>query len=92
MLTYHPDPEINQEVSAEVLAAEVLDLASGMAPRRWTCPQCGNSHSRGHFMTIGQHRCLRCGYVGCDGVMWDPQSEQEPSTNASNASTGWKKK
>lgn len=24
---------------------------------------------RGHFLTIGAHRCLGCGYVGTGGVM-----------------------
>jgi hypothetical protein len=67
-LPYHPDPEINAEIAVEALAAEVADLAAGYAPRAWICP-CGASHSRGHFLTIGQHRCLSCGYVGTDGVM-----------------------
>ncbi len=73
-IVYHPDPVINEGVAADVLAAEVADLEAGYVPRRWTCP-CGASHSRGHFISIGQHRCLFCGYVGTGGVMWDPQSE-----------------
>jgi hypothetical protein len=78
MINYHPDPAINEEVAQEALNAEVADLAAGMEPRRWTCP-CGASHDRGHFQTIGVHRCLRCGYVGSGGVMWDPQSESAPT-------------
>lgn len=68
---YHPDPAIAAEVAADVLAAEVADLAAGYPPRAWTCPDCGAEHSRGHFLTIGSHRCLRCGYVGTGGVMAD---------------------
>lgn len=69
-IAYHPDPEINREVAAEVLGAEMADLAAGYPPRGWTC-ECGKSHLRGHFMTIGTHRCMGCGYVGEGGVMWD---------------------
>ena len=68
MTTYHPDPTINAEVAADALAAEISDLSMGHPPRRWICP-CGASHSRGHFGAIGIHRCLKCGYVGPDGVM-----------------------
>lgn len=67
--TYHPDPDIAAEVAAEALAAERADLAAGYSPRRWSCPECSTSHSRGHFMSIGVHRCLRCGYYGDGGVM-----------------------
>src|SRR5690349_3550747 len=63
---YHPDPEINVDVALDVLAAETADLAAGYPPRRWVCP-CGKAHSRGHFLAIGQHRCLSCGYVGTGG-------------------------
>lgn len=66
---YHPDPEINTGVAADVLTAEVADLRAGYAPRRWKCPDCGRIHGRGHFMAIGTHRCLHCGYVGSGGVM-----------------------
>lgn len=66
---YHPDPEIDAEVAAMSLEAERLDLAAGYPPRAWQCPTCGAVHSRGHFQTIGVHRCLRCGYVGEGGVM-----------------------
>jgi rubredoxin len=69
---HHPDPEINAGVAAEVLEAERADLAAGYPPRTWICPDCGASHSRGHFMNVGQHRCLRCGYVGSGGVMVGP--------------------
>lgn len=78
MIAYHPDPEINREVAAQALLAETIDLQVGYPPRRWTCP-CGKSHSRGHFNAIGIHRCLWCGYVGPEGVMWDPQAETEPT-------------
>lgn len=69
--TYHPDPEINAEVVAVALDAERADLAAGYPPRPWRCP-CGAEHSRGHFQSIGVHRCLACGHVGSDGVMLDP--------------------
>lgn len=76
MITYHPDQEISETVAEEVLEAEFADLAAGYPPRHWTCV-CGVSHARGHFNTIGLHRCLSCGYVGDGGVMWD-ETEQEP--------------
>lgn len=65
---YHPDPAINAGVAMDMLAAETADLAAGYPPRRWLC-RCGASHSRGHFLSVGQHRCLSCGYVGDGGVM-----------------------
>ncbi len=67
---YHPDPEINAEVTADALEAERADLAAGYAPRRWRCI-CGAEHSRGHFGSVGAHRCLACGYTGTSGVMLD---------------------
>lgn len=67
---YHPDPEINEGVIADVLEAELADLAAGFPPRPWLCP-CGVRHSRGHFMAIGVHRCLSCGYSGTGGVLLD---------------------
>lgn len=78
LIAYHPDPEINAGVILDAIAAEVADLRAGYLPRRWKCPDCGRSHSRGHFMSIGVHRCLWCGYVGIGGVMWDPENESEP--------------
>lgn len=66
---YHPDPEIDAEVRAEALENERFDLAAGYPPRWWLCPDCGACHRRGHFMSIGVHRCLRCGYVGEGGTM-----------------------
>jgi rubredoxin len=69
MRTYHPDPAINAEIVAEILAAETFDLAAGYPPRWWVCPECEASHQRGHFMQIGSHRCLGCGYVGEGGTM-----------------------
>lgn len=68
-IVYHPDPEINEGVRADALASEEADLKAGYPPRHWTCP-CGATHSRGHFQSIGVHRCLGCGYVGVEGVMW----------------------
>lgn len=68
---YHPDPEINAEVAAGVLEAEKVNLAAGLPPSHWECPGCGSSHGRGHFLSIGVHRCLRCGYYGPGGVMHD---------------------
>jgi rubredoxin len=68
-VVYHPDPAINEEIAEAALESERLDLAAGYPPRRWTCPDCAASHSRGHFQVIGVHRCLSCGYVGSAGVM-----------------------
>lgn len=68
---YHPDPEIAAGVAADTLAAEIEDLAAGYLPRRWQC-ECGAEHGRGHFYTIGTHRCFHCGYVGDGGVMIGP--------------------
>jgi hypothetical protein len=68
---YHPDPAINAECIIDAIEAERADLAAGYPPRRWTCI-CGASHSRGHFMSVGAHRCLRCGYQGTGGVMEVP--------------------
>lgn len=68
---YHPDPAISAEVAADALEGEVADLAAGLPPRRWRCPECGTEHGRGHFEAIGQHRCLGCGYIGTEGVMTD---------------------
>lgn len=73
---YHPDPEINAEVAAEVLEAEKADLKAGFEPRRWMC-ECGAEHGRGHFQSIGVHRCLACGYVGTGGVMICPPGEHD---------------
>lgn len=67
-IAYHPDPAINAEITEQSIEAERIDLAIGYPPRAWTCP-CGTTHSRGHHLTIGIHRCLRCGYVGTAGVM-----------------------
>jgi hypothetical protein len=67
-IQYHPDPEINAEVAAEALAAESFDLRAGLPPSEWEC-ECGATHTRGHFQSIGTHRCLKCGYVGHGGVM-----------------------
>lgn len=79
MIAYHPNPAINAEVILDVIEAEKHDLAAGYPPRRWTC-ECGASHSRGHFPigSIGSHRCMKCGYVGTGGVMWDPLTEEPP--------------
>jgi rubredoxin len=76
MTVYHPDPEINAGVAADALDAERADLAAGYPPRRWVCPKCAAEHGRGHFLNIGQHRCLRCGYVGTGGVMVGPPSAE----------------
>jgi hypothetical protein len=65
---YHPDPEVDADVRADALAAEIFDLSIGYPPRWWTC-RCGASHARGHFGAVGVHRCLRCGYVGNLGRM-----------------------
>ena len=66
---YLPDPEINELIAQEVLNAEIFDMKAGFPPREWMCGCCGTKHKRGHFGTYGSHRCLRCGYVGGEGVM-----------------------
>lgn len=68
MPVYHPDREINAGIIADALDAERADLAAGYPPRRWRCI-CGAEHSRGHFGTVGVHRCLACGYAGTEGVL-----------------------
>jgi hypothetical protein len=68
MNAYHPDPEINESIELEMAESEFIDVRAGYPPRWWMCP-CGASHNRGHFMSIGVHRCLKCGYVGGGGVM-----------------------
>ncbi len=62
----HPDTVIAAELAAEARESERADIAAGYPPRRWRC-DCGAEHGRGHFLTIGQHRCLSCGYVGSGG-------------------------
>ncbi len=74
-MTYHPDPEINAEIEQMALDAERFDLAAGYPPRYWVCPDCGAGHRRGHFMAIGAHRCLFCGYIGTGGTMHTHDAE-----------------
>lgn len=76
---YHPDPEIDAGIVADALEAEMFDLAAGYPARWWVCPDCANAHRRGHLNAIGQHRCLRCGYVGDGGTMHinDPRPVKE---------------
>src|SRR5712672_19406 len=71
MSAWHPDPAIAAEVEADARAAEAIDVAAGYPPRPWTC-DCGASHQRGHYLTIGTHRCLACGYVGPGGALREP--------------------
>ena len=68
-VNYHPDPEIDAELTRQAIENEEYDLSVGYPPRWWTCPVCKKSHNRGHFQAIGTHRCLNCGYVGSDGRM-----------------------
>lgn len=68
MIQYHPDPEINEGVRRDRVAAEVFDVSIGYPVSMWTCP-CGKSHSRGWLYTPGVYRCLWCGYVGTGGVI-----------------------
>jgi hypothetical protein len=77
-MRYRPDPVIDAEVALDVLAAEVADLAAGYPPRQWRCP-CGAVHCRGHFQTVGAHRCLGCGYIGSAGVMVAPDESTQES-------------
>lgn len=79
-VSYHPDPEINAEVVRDAADAERSDVRSGYPPRRWMCPDCGASHERGFFpLGTDAHRCLRCGYLGVGGVLWDPKTEPDPA-------------
>lgn len=71
ILPYHPDAEIAAECHEQAVEAEATDVAAGYAPRGWRC-DCGAEHSRGHFLTVGVHRCLACGYVGTGGTLGDP--------------------
>lgn len=77
-VAYHPDPEINAGVAADMLEAERADLVAGYPPRRWTCPVCSTAHGRGHFGAIGIHRCLKCGYTGTGGVMEEEGAPASP--------------
>jgi hypothetical protein len=79
--TYHPDPEINAEVTQEAREAEITDVKGGYPPARWFCPKCGASHARGHFQALGTHRCLSCGYVGEDGVLVSAPAAPCPSAS-----------
>ena len=65
---YHPDPEIDAGIRADMLISERIDLAAGYPPRWFLCPQCGATHRRGWFMSQGMHRCLGCGYVCAGGT------------------------
>jgi hypothetical protein len=71
---YHPDPEINSHIEEQMNQSEAIDMAAGYPPRWWKC-QCGAVHNRGHFGTIGSHRCLKCGYCGGGGVMGEAREE-----------------
>ena len=66
---YNPDPAIDAGLRRKANEAEAFDLSIGYPPRLWTCPCCSAAHSRGHFGSIGVHRCLRCGYSGDRGVL-----------------------
>jgi hypothetical protein len=68
---YHPDPEINAQVTEEANANERFDVAARLPPRWWICPECGASHTRGFIDGHSSHRCLRCGYGGGGGTFSD---------------------
>lgn len=72
----HPDPEIAAELEQEARGSERVDVAAGYTPRRWRC-DCGAEHGRGHFGTVGVHRCLACGYVGQGGTLIEPPERGE---------------
>jgi hypothetical protein len=63
---------IEDEVRAEERESEAADIAAGYPPRRWRC-DCGAEHRRGHFQSVGVHRCLGCGYMGDGGTLWAPE-------------------
>ena len=85
LLAYHPDAEINAGVAADALDAERYDLSVGFPPSPWLCPECGAGHDRGHFQTVGVHRCLGCGYVGTGGVMIDRAEWEARSSSTRNS-------
>lgn len=69
---YHPDPEINDDVAGDAMQGELYSIAAGLPPSPWEC-ECGASHARGFYPVGGMaHRCLRCGYVGANGRLMDP--------------------
>jgi hypothetical protein len=68
---YHPDAEINEGIAADAREGEAANLAAGFHPAPWEC-ECGAAHRRGHFQSIGVHRCMNCGYVGTGGRLMDP--------------------
>jgi hypothetical protein len=70
-------PILARELAADTLDAECADLAAGYPPRRWQC-DCGAEHGRGFFLAVGVHRCLGCGYVGTDGVMFGTSNPVPP--------------
>jgi len=77
LVAHHPDPAINAEIALDALDAEKTDLAAGYPPRRWQCPTCTATHGRGHFQTVGVHRCMGCGYVGT-GVSCSARATRSP--------------
>ena len=87
-LVYHPDPEINEEVIADMLEAEAYDMSVGDGPWWWQCPKCRASHNRGHHEAVGVHRCLGCGYTGTGGIMSADRSELEPVTETPEPGAG----
>lgn len=85
--TYHPDKEINTAIEQEMIKSERIDMAAGYPPRWWKCPECGSTHNRGHFLVLGRHRCLKCGYDGVGGVMAETKQELIDNAEDSNGST-----
>lgn len=83
---YHPDAEINEGVAADAHEGEQANLAAGLDPTPWEC-ECGAAHARGHFQSIGAHRCLRCGYVGPGGRYIDPHEFEEYPTERKHRMT-----
>lgn len=75
---YHPDPVVDAQIRADALAGELRDLEVGYPARWWRCPQCQATHRRGFFLGFGQHRCLRCGYVGERGTIHTNRPQEAP--------------
>lgn len=73
---YHPDPEVNDGIAADVLAGEEANLRAGFPPSPWEC-ECGAQHNRGHT-TLGVHRCMRCGEHKTGGRLMDPSEWMSP--------------
>lgn len=59
---WHPDPEIDAGVRADVAeAADIDDAVAREQKAGWFYCACGASHDRGPLNGVDVYRCLRCG-------------------------------